>query len=96
MQSPSSRTGRLPKKLKLADNDCLTNSLPIEGLFNEPATNSSTDKTPTIPLIEHPSETLTNIFATGIPTTSEPANNKSSANYIDTTEALDFPVQTTC
>jgi hypothetical protein len=28
MQGPSTRTGRLPKKLKLADNECLTISLP--------------------------------------------------------------------
>lgn len=90
MQSPSSGTGRLPKKLKLADNDCLTDSLPTEGLFNEPATDGSTGETPTEPFSEHPSKTPTNASATGTPATSEPANDKSSANCTNTAEALDF------
>jgi hypothetical protein len=91
MQSLSTGTGRLPKKLKLADNDRPTDSLPTKGLFNEPATDGSTGETPTEPLSEHPSETPTNASATGTSATSELAIDKSSANCTDTAEALDFP-----
>jgi len=91
MQSPSTGTGRLPKKLKLADNDRPTNSLSTKGLFNEPATDGSTGETPTKPLSEHPSETPTNASTTSTSATSELAIDKSSANCTDTAEALDFP-----
>jgi hypothetical protein len=81
MQGPSTGTSRLPKKLKLADNECLTDSLPTEGPFKEPATGGSTSETP---FSEHPSETPTNASAT-----SEPTIDKSSVNCPDTAEAPD-------
>jgi hypothetical protein len=84
MQGLSTRTSRLPKKLKLADNECLTNSLPTEGPFKEPATNGSTSETPTEPFSKHLSKTPTNAFATN-----EPTINKSSVNCLDTAKALD-------
>jgi hypothetical protein len=84
MQGPNTGTGRLPKKLKLADNECLTDSLPTEGPFKEPATDGSTSETPTEPFGEHPSETPTNASAT-----SEPTIDKSSVNCPDTAEAPD-------
>jgi hypothetical protein len=84
MQGPSTRTNRLPKKLKLADNECLIDSLPIEGPFKEPTTSGSTSETPTKPFSKHPSETPTNASAA-----SKPTINKSSVNCLDTAKAPD-------
>jgi hypothetical protein len=84
MQGPSTGTGRLPKKLKLADNECLTNSLSTEGPFKEPATDGSISETFTEPFGEHLSETSTNASAM-----SEPTIDKLSMNCPDTAKALD-------
>ena len=90
MQSLSTGTKILPEKLKLADNDCLTDSLPTKGLFKESTTGSSTGETPTEPFSEHLSQTQANASAAGTPATSELAIDKSSVNCTDTVETLDF------
>src|SRR5258706_1126914 len=56
MQGPNTRTGRLAKKPKLPDDECLSDALPTDGPLKEPATDGFTNETPTEPYVEHPSE----------------------------------------
>ncbi|KAH8648220.1 hypothetical protein BGZ60DRAFT_437770 [Tricladium varicosporioides] len=89
MQASNTRTARLAKKPKLANN----NTLPIDGPFMEPAADGSASVIPAEPLTEvpseHSSEMPTNTSAADAYTTSEPIINKSSSSYLDAAEALD-------
>jgi hypothetical protein len=87
MQGLNTGTGRLAKKLKLADNKYLTDTLPTNKPFKKP--NNSAYETPTETPSEHPSETPTNASTTSIPATSEYIINKLSADCLDITKVLD-------
>jgi len=93
MQGPSAGSGRLAKKPRLPDEECVTSILPT----NMPLKIHSTDSTEgeTLPepngevSSQHPSETPTNAFAPSIPATSEPAIDESSDDRPNTAEALE-------
>jgi hypothetical protein len=89
MQGRNAVTGRLAKKLKLADDKCLTDTPPTDGPFEESATYASTNESSTEPSIEYPSETLTNTSATSnTPPTSEYIIDKLPVDCPDTAEAI--------
>ncbi|PMD21287.1 hypothetical protein NA56DRAFT_703465 [Hyaloscypha hepaticicola] len=100
LQCSNTGTSKRTKKPKLPDNECLTDTLPTEGPFKEPATNGFTSNCPTEPQDEpshdHPSVTPPDTAVTSISATSEP-----TVDYPDITEALessgmdDLPISAT-
>jgi hypothetical protein len=93
MQGPNTGTGRRAKKPKLPDDECLTDTLPTDRPFKEPASDSFTSDSPIEPHGEppndHQSEPPTNTSATSTPATNEPTIDKSSVGCPDIVEALD-------
>jgi hypothetical protein len=73
-------TGRPAKKIKLADDNVITNVLPTNGAFKEPAIDNSTSETA--------AEIFTHLSAFSQSATSEPIINKL---YIDNTNTVEAP-----